>query len=473
MSVAVLIVEDEVTLAKNMRMFLDREGFETEAAYSGEEGLRQVEVFRPDVILLDYSLPKMTGLDVLEALGKTGVKAKVVMITGRGSTEVAVKAMKMGASDYLSKPIALSELRLVINRLVGDGKLENTISYYREKEARESGLARLIGGSPALTAIKGMIERLIRAEATLVEGAPPAVLITGETGTGKELAARALHFDGSRSKRPFVEVNCASIPAALLEAELFGYEKGAFTDAKQRKIGLVEAADGGTIFLDEIGEVDAAAQVKLLKLIEEKTVRRVGGLRENKVDIRVIAATNRNLEAMVRDGLFRSDLFFRLRIVQISMPPLRARDGDIVDLARRFLADLGARYGRPGMIFSPEAEKELLAYSWPGNVRELRNAIEQTIFMAPGTVVEPIHLTFCRTLETPIGTVANSAKITESGRDQFRETAPTLEQLEKRMVAEALHNTAGNVTRAAKLLGLSRDTLRYRMEKYGLTAPRM
>lgn len=306
-----------------------------------------------------------------------------------------------------------------------------------------------------------------------MEGAPPAVLITGETGTGKELAARALHFDGRRSKRPFVEVNCASIPAALLEAELFGYEKGAFTDAKQRKIGLVEAADGGTIFLDEIGEVDAAAQVKLLKLIEEKTVRRVGGLRENKVDIRVIAATNRNLEAMVRDGLFRSDLFFRLRIVQISMPPLRARDGDIVDLARRFLADLGARYGRPGMIFSPEAEKELLAYSWPGNVRELRNAIEQTIFMAPGTVVEPIHLTFCRTLETPIGTVANSAKITESGRDQFRETAPTLEQLEKRMVAEALHNTAGNVTRAAKLLGLSRDTLRYRMEKYGLTAPRM
>lgn len=471
MTLAVLIIDDEATLAKNMRTFLVREGYDVEVANTGEEGLQRIDVFEPDVVLLDYSLPKMTGLDVLTRLREAGTQAKVIMITGRGSIEVAVEAMKLGASDYLSKPIALAELKLVIDKMAGQGKLETALSYYREREAKESGLVRLIGNSPPMAALKHMLSRLIQAEKALLEGVPPAVLITGETGTGKELVARALHFDGARRVYPFIEVNCASIPGQLLEAELFGYEKGAFTDAKERKIGLAEAADGGTLFLDEIGEIEPAVQVKLLKLLEEKAVRRVGGLREKKINIRIVAATNRDLEKMVREGKFRSDLFFRLRIVHIGLPPLRSRGNDVLLLARRFLAEQGARYGKPSLHFSEAAEERLLDYSWPGNVRELRNAIEQTVLMASGHTVEPAHLVFCNTLTVTPESFATPFQVvnTVERPNTVANEPTTLEAVERKMLADALQRTAGNVTRAAKLLGISRDTLRYRMEKFSLS----
>jgi DNA-binding NtrC family response regulator len=322
-----------------------------------------------------------------------------------------------------------------------------------------------------MVATKEMIGRLIRAECALTDGEPPAVLITGETGTGKELVARALHYDGARRERPFVEINCASIPGPLLEAELFGYEKGAFTDARERKLGLAETADGGTLFLDEVAELEATMQAKLLKLLEDKTIRRVGGLREHKVDVRIIAATNQDLERMVRDGRFRSDLFFRLRIVHIGLPPLRVRGNDILLLAQRFLSLHSARYGKAPMRFSPQAEQQLLTYAWPGNVRELRNAIEQTVLMASADVVQPLHLPFCRTLAMPHYEVLAHAPAEPTALPVSAPEAQnfSLLEVERSLLAQALQRTAGNVTRAAKLLGLSRDTLRYRMGKYRIT----
>jgi two-component system response regulator AtoC len=473
MARAILIVEDETVLAKNMQTYLLREGFDVEVAATGEEALACVETFHPDVILLDYSLPNMNGLEVLNRLRQSECHAKVIMVTGQGSVESAVEAMKLGAYDYLTKPVALSELKLVIDRAAGTERLASALHYYHDKEARESGLAKLTGNSPPMMALKDTIRRLLDAEKRLLEGEPPAVLITGDTGTGKELVARALHFDGTRHDKPFIELNCASIPGALLEAELFGYEKGAFTDAKERKMGLVEAADGGTLFLDEIGEVEPSVQVKLLKLLEEKTVRRVGGLREQKVNIRVIAATNRNLEKMVHEGKFRSDLFFRLRIVYISLPPLRARQNDVLLLARRFLTQHGARYGKPMLRFTELAEKRLLEYSWPGNVRELRNAIEQAVLVAQGDVVEAESFAFCHTLDRSAAS-AKPAEARSSATEPPHAAVPdtmNLEEVERHMLSHALVKTAGNVTRAAKLLGLTRDMLRYRMEKYGILAP--
>jgi two-component system response regulator AtoC len=471
MARAVLIIEDERVLAKNLCAYLVRQGYEAEAVESGREGLARIESFHPDVVLLDYSLPDINGLEILAELQARQNRTKVIMMTGHGSVGIAVQAMKQGAYDYLSKPVSLGEIKLLLDKACGAERLESTLSYYRGREASESGLAKLLGTSPPMMAMKEMITRVIRAERALTDGELPAVLITGETGTGKELVARALHYEGLRRERPFVEINCASIPSPLLEAELFGYEKGAFTDARERKLGLTEMADGGTLFLDEVGELEAGIQAKLLKLLEDKTVRRIGGLREQKVNVRIVAATNQDLERMVRDGRFRSDLFFRLRIIHIGMPTLRARGNDILLLARRFLSLHGARYGKGQMRFSPEAEQQLLEYAWPGNVRELRNAIEQTVLMASTDVIEPLHLPFCHILATPRERDAEPRWASEQTGPSVPAHASenfSLQEVERALVAQALQRTAGNVTRAAKLLGLSRDTLRYRMEKYGI-----
>jgi two-component system response regulator AtoC len=332
------------------------------------------------------------------------------------------------------------------------------------------GLAGLIGDSPAMAELKSTIRQVLEAERRMAGGPLPAVLISGETGTGKELVARSLHYDGCRRDRPFVEVNCAAIPSHLLEAELFGHEKGAFTDAKERKLGLVESADGGTLFLDEIGEVDPGIQVKLLKLLEEKTIRRIGSVKERRVDLRIISATNRDLEQMVREGKFRSDLFFRLRIISIRVPPLRARGGDILLLARHFLDSHGRRYGKPGLRFSPEAERMLANYTWPGNVRELRNMLEQSVLLAPGGAVTPDHFTFCP------GLAPGQAGEERAGSPDIRGVAlpgpgVSLAEVEREMVARALDRSGWNVTRAARLLGISRDMMRYRIEKMGLVRP--
>jgi two-component system response regulator AtoC len=300
------------------------------------------------------------------------------------------------------------------------------------------------------------------------------VLIVGETGTGKELVARSMHFDGARATGPFVEINCASIPSHLLESELFGHEKGAFTDAKERRTGLVEAADGGTLFLDEIGEIDMSLQAKLLKLLEDKTVRRIGAVKERKVNLRIISATNRDLGSMVKQGTFRSDLYFRLRIIAIDVPSLRDRGDDILLLARHFLQSHGRRYGKPSLRFSPEAERQLMEYFWPGNVREMRNMLEQTVLLAPGDLIGTTQLALCPSLapeskyerEFKPGGGQPCMSIPKSNADMA-----DLAEMERTLVVKTLERTGWNVTKSAKLLGLSRDMMRYRIEKMGLTRP--
>jgi len=463
MANGVLIIEDETVLAKNIRLYLERSGFDVRTAESAEDGLQQIEEFRPDVVLLDYQLPGRNGLDFLAQLHRQDPGIPVIMLTGQASVDMAVEAMKLGAVDFLTKPLILGKLKLVIDKVLGAERTEKALAYYRDRENQGSGIARLLGESHPIRQLKDMVQRLLEAEAALGDDEPPAVLITGETGTGKEVLARAIHYDGPRKSGPFIELNCGSIPAQLLEAELFGHERGAFTDAKERKLGLVEAADGGTLFLDEIGDMDVALQVKLLKLLEEKSIRRLGSVRDQKVNVRIVAATHQPLEQLVSEGRFRSDLFFRLRIVQLSLPALRERGHDILLLARHFLAHQSGRYHKGPLRFSAEAEKAMLAYPWPGNVRELRNVIEQTVLMAIDPVIEPSHLPFCAVLG---GAMTGSTTIPTASSPV--ESDLTLEHAEREMLSQALNKTAWNVTHAARLLGVSRDTLRYRLDKHGL-----
>ncbi|MCG3113231.1 MAG: sigma-54 dependent transcriptional regulator [Candidatus Manganitrophus sp. SB1] len=462
MSYAILIIEDETTLAKNMKTYLERHEYEVRIAESAEEGFQQLETFKPDVILLDLQLPGMNGLEALSRIRDCDPQVKVVIITAHGNIETAVDAMKSGAYDFVNKPLVLAKLKVLLDKAVGQNRLEGTLSYYREKEAVESTFSALLGESPPMRSLKNQIEQIIESERKLTEGEPPAALITGETGAGKELVARALHYNGPRKNAPFIEVNCASIPTQLLEAELFGYERGAFTDAKERKIGLFQAADGGTLFLDEIAEIDISLQAKLLKALEDKVIRRLGNLREQKVDVRIITATNQSLEEAVRQGRFRRDLFFRLRIIHLELPPLRSRGSDILLLAKHFLKIQSRRYGKQEMAFSPEAEKALLNYSWPGNVRELRNMIEQTVLLSRQETIEPDQLALLPGLVK-----INRDQDKEGGRRLLlpREGV-SLEDVERDLVLQALEQTSWNVTHAAKLLGLTRDTLRYRMDKY-------
>jgi DNA-binding NtrC family response regulator len=320
-------------------------------------------------------------------------------------------------------------------------------------------LEKLLGKCALMRDLRASIRKVVNGDERLRDGDLPAVLVTGETGAGKELVARALHFGGPRREKPFVEINCASIPAQLLESELFGYERGAFTDAKSRKLGLVETADGGTLFLDEIGDMDLALQAKLLRLLESRSVRRLGGLRDESVNIRIIAATHRPLGSLVTEGRFRADLFFRLRTIHLAIPALRDRGEDVVLLAEHYLAVHAQRYGREGMTLSAAARSALLNHGWPGNVRELRNVIEQAVLMSSDPVVEWVDLDW------------TAAAGTASTINQGAAPPLTLEQVECETVQRALGSSRWNVSRAARSLGISRDALRYRIEKYGLAVP--
>jgi DNA-binding NtrC family response regulator len=463
MTRAVLIIEDELVLSKNIKIYLERHEYEAVAVHSGEEGIEKLEAFLPDVVVLDYSLPNMNGLEVLSRLRGKLPDIKVIMITGNATVEVAVQAMKAGAYDYLAKPVVLSELKLLVDRALGQERVEKTLNYIQARQASGCQLKNLLGESAPMLELKQRIRRLNAAEEALADNDLPAVLITGETGTGKEVVARAVHFSGPRKAQPFIELNCATLPAHLIEAELFGYERGAFTDARERKYGLVEAAEGGTLFLDEIGELDLATQSKLLKVLEEKKVRRLGGLRESRINFRIIAATNQDLQRRVHEGKFRSDLYYRLKTVHLALPPLRARDGDIMLLANAFLATHGTRYRKPTLHFTPQAEKRLLAWHWPGNVRELRNMLEQIVLMAEGNAIRAEDILFPAAASADEMVAEDNLPATDANGKTLN-----LEGMERQFLVTALEKSRWNVTQAAKLLGLSRDTLRYRMEKYSL-----
>ncbi len=455
---AILIVEDEPTLAKNMRRYLDGAGFDARVAATGETALKELEAFKPDIVLLDYRLPDTDGLQLLDHIRTLDRGIRVIMITGEGNVQLAVNAMKAGAYDYLAKPIVLKELKLQLEKIVSQSRLEGNLEYYRGQQAGMSGIDKMIGESAPMQQLKQQIRQLLDAELNLVEGIPASVLITGETGSGKELVARAFHFDGARREGPFIELNCSAIPAHLLEAELFGYERGAFTDARERKIGLVEAADGGTLFLDEIGEMDMALQSKLLKLLEDRSLRRLGSLHDRKVNVRILAATNRDLEKMIAEGRFRSDLYYRLRVVQVAIPPLRDRGDDILLLARHLLDRHATRYRKGKIEITGAAQQAMLDYHWPGNVRELANVMEQIVLTTNDGRLDREQLPLIQfRLDGGAGTEA-----TKIGEDL------NIADMEKRLLLTALERSQGNVTRAAKLLGMSRDTLRYRMEKYSI-----
>ncbi len=460
MTAGVLIVEDEATLARNIQRFLQREEFEVRTAGTLKEGWREFEGFGPDVVLLDLALPDGNGLDLLGRIRGRDPLAKVIILTGHGSVQTAVDAMKAGAWDYLSKPVALGELKLLLDKAMGQERLEETLSYYRGREARGSGLGAILGASPAIDSLRAQITRLIEAERAMAPGdPPPAVLIRGETGSGKELVARALHYDGRRAAAPFIELNCSALPAQLVEGELFGAERGAYTDAREKRIGLVEAAHGGTLFLDEIGDLEPAVQVKLLKVLEDRTVRRLGAVRERRVDVRFVAATHRPLEELVREGRFRADLYYRLSVIRLEVPPLRARAEDAVLLAGHFLAAHGRRYGKPGLALDEAARSAIRRHPWPGNVRELRNAMEQAALSAgPDGVVRPGNLALA-----PLQAALPAAAPQPAGAEP-----QTLPRMERDSLVRALERTGGNVSRAARELGISRDTMRYRMAKHGL-----
>ncbi|MGE0221788.1 MAG: sigma-54-dependent transcriptional regulator [Acetobacteraceae bacterium] len=459
MSATILIVEDESLLARNMARFLDRRGHDSTIAMTVKQGIARYEELHPDIVLIDYNLPDGNGIAVIQHIREQDRATKLVMITAHGSVQVAVEAMKSGADDYLTKPVSLEELGILVERLVSRGQVEDSLAYYRRKDEDRSGLDRIIGTSPEIMAVKRRIAQVVAMEARQVSGTPPAVLVTGETGTGKELIARALHFDGPRRSAPFIEVNCAALPENLLESELFGHEKGAFTDARERRIGLIQSADRGTLFLDEMGEMPLVAQAKLLKVLEDGKVRPVGGTRERTVDVRFVAATNVAIEERVRNGEFRADLYYRLGGVSISVPPLRAREDDVILLAEHFLGEHRRRYGRPDLKLDPTAITALRRHPWAGNVRELRNTMEQAALLTVGDRIRSADLT----LREPPWLAGSSPEASAAP-----DGTATLASIERELIIAALNRVSGNVTLAAKELGISRDTLRYRMEKHRL-----
>jgi two-component system response regulator AtoC len=459
MSCAVLVVEDEAALAKNIAKFLGGRDFDVRSVASGEDALRELESFRPDAILLDFNLPGMNGIQAIGRVRAIDSNVKIVMMTGHASVELAVEAMKAGAYDFVTKPVSLSKLRLMLEKLASEERQSEALAYYRSRDARASGLDKLIGQCEAMKQLRDSIAKVIAGDEMLRDGSPPAVLVTGETGTGKELVARALHFEGPRRDEPFVEINCSSIPAPLLESELFGHERGAFTDAKSRKLGLVETAERGTLFLDEIGDMELALQVKLLRLLEDRSVRRLGGLRDQKVNVRIVAATHRDLDALVAEGRFRADLFFRIRMIHLAIPVLHDRGEDILLLADHYLALHAKRYGREGLMLAPEVRRALLRHRWPGNVRELRNVMEQAVLMAAGPVLESVDLDWLPAAGK--GPPAIPSPV----------AALNLEQVERETLLKALESCRWNVSQAARILGITRDALRYRIEKHGLSVP--
>ena len=478
MANTILIVDDDSQLADNIRLYLERYGWETHVEYSAEAGLKKLKTLHPDILLTDHMMPGITGLDLIKAVQKIDPQLKIVMLTGEGSLQVAIDAMKAGASDYLAKPVSLAELKVVLDKTLGQAQIEKTLSVYQRSQSRGASLEAIIGESAPTTAVKTKVRQILAAEKQISGGELPSILINGETGTGKELLARALHFDGARKDKPFIEINCASLPTNLLESELFGHEKGAFTDAKESRVGLAEAADGGTLFLDEIGEIDLALQAKLLTLLEQKTVRRIGSVRERKVNIRIISATNQDLEKMVRDGRFRSDLYFRLRVITLSTAPLRTTGQDILRIAEFYLQLHARHYGKENLYFTPAAEQLLLDYTWPGNVRELRNTLEQTVLLTGEQSIDADQISISSGLTNNSRAVSDrrSTLLGVTTRPQFMEKVTTAisdnnQDLLKKTLEKTLEKTGWNVSKSAKLLGLTRDMMRYRIEKYGLYAP--
>jgi DNA-binding NtrC family response regulator len=455
----VLIVDDERTLARSIKAFLIESGYEAEVAPDAEQALGMLETLRPDVVFSDLRLPGRNGIELLRRIRDFDPSIAVIIMTAYGTIEGAVEAVKLGAFDYLKKPVDLEELKLLADRAREHSQLQLELSYHRRRAASDVPFGAVLGDSPAMRAVLEQARQIAALDET------PPVLIIGETGTGKGLVARTIHAGSRRSSRPFIEVNCTALPATLMEAELFGHERGAFTDAKESRMGLFEAAEGGFLFLDEVGDVELSLQGKLLKAVEERTVRRVGGIRDRKIDVRILAATNRDLERESQRERFRRDLYFRLAVILLRLPPLRERGKDVLALAEHFLRRFNAKYGRQVERLDPRTRDLLLAYPWPGNVRELSHVIERAVLWSKGPMLDVEHLA----LEVPVEPAEPTAA-TSSALPDTHPAGTDLEQWERTLIEQALRDSDGNQTRAAQRLGISRDTLRYRLKKYGIQA---
>jgi len=452
----ILVVDDEKLIRWSVSERLQRDGYEVLSAESGEQALEIVSASPPDLVLLDVRLPGIDGVQTLQRALAVHPDLAVLMMSAHSTVDIAVEAMKHGAIDFLVKPFPFQALDAAVERAIATARTRHQIAEISaEKGKGGAALEALVGGSAMMEQLRSMIARLAGSDTT-------TVLIEGESGVGKEVVARAIHFQSGRAERPILQVNCAALPEPLLESELFGHERGAFTDAHSQKRGLFETAGGGSVMLDEIGDLPPGGQAKLLRLLENKTFRRVGGVQELKADVRVIAATNVNLEERVSAGRFRADLFFRLNVVRIVVPALRDHLEDVPGLAAHFIGRFNQEMNRQVRGVAAAAMEVLKAYRWPGNVRELRNVIERAFILHAGAdEIRPEHL-------TPELRQATPAKRTEKLVPRITEEGLVLDDVERKLIAEAMERASGNQSKAARLLGVSRDTLRYRLKKHGM-----
>ena len=454
MSARILVVDDEKLIRWSLRERLTAEGYDVAEAADGAAARQLVETDSFALALLDLRLPDTDGITLFKDIRAVQPDVPVIIITAYSTVETAVEALKCGAADYITKPFDMDELALAVERALRTHALETRVSSEVSAQKARFGLGNIIARSPQMLEIKDLIGRIAQSETS-------TVLLLGESGTGKDMVARAIHYESKRVDQPFVDITCTALPETLLESELFGYEKGAFTDAKTRKKGLFEVADGGTVFLDEIGDMTTGLQTKLLRVLEDKRFKRVGGTVDVAPDVRVIAATNRDLDEALHQGRFRDDLYYRLSTVPIVLPPLRERSGDVPLLANHFLTVYNSEFHRDLKGFSDKAMRRIRTYDWPGNVRELRNAIERAVLLASGEELDEDDIVLGRSA---------FRNVSRASRDLVKlpDHGCKLHDLERDLLRQALERTHGNRTRAAELLGLTRDQVRYKVAKYEL-----
>jgi DNA-binding NtrC family response regulator len=450
----ILVVDDEYLIRWTLQQNLEKEGFEVLLAETGEEALNKVKEEAPDLILLDIKLPGMDGYEVLKRTLKIDQGIVPIMITAFDDVEKVVRAMKMGAFDYVTKPFDLNKVRLSIQKALEASQLKREVRHLRRTQRSWYGFENVVAVSQTMKRVLQVAEKIAQSDAA-------TILVQGDSGTGKEVIAHAIHDWSKRESMPFITVNCANFPEQMLENELCGHEKGAFTDAKEVKKGLLEVADGGTLFLDEIGDMHSNLQGKILRLVEQRTFRRIGGIKDIHVDVRIITATNKDLLRLKEEGKFRDDLFYRINVTSIKIPPLRERPEDILPLSKYFLQKYNEEFHKNVQTISKGVEDFLRGYDWPGNVRELKNMIERAMILGEGDTLLMEHLPI-----EILGQASKQGGVIEGIR--IPQEGISLEKVEEALVRQALKMTNGNQTRAAKLLDISRDALRYRLQKFGI-----
>jgi DNA-binding NtrC family response regulator len=457
MKPSLLIVDDDEIMRETLSDVLRKRGYDIISVGSGNGALSMIKKNLIDLILLDMKLPDVDGLEVLKKIKEFDTEILVIMMTAYSDVQTAVSSMKSGAYDYINKPFELEELRLLIEKGLETKSLINEVRRLRRQHKEKYQNNHIYGVSPQIHYVRELIGMISKTHKT-------SVLIQGESGTGKELAANAIHYNSHRSDKPMMKINCSAIPDTLLESELFGYEKGAFTDAKNTKKGLFELADGGTVFLDEIGDMNPFLQSKILRVLENQTFMRVGGEREIKVDVRIIAATNKDLEFLVKEGFFRKDLYYRLKVIVVEMPPLRDRVEDILMLSNLFIEESNKEYNKNIKGVSDEGKKMMIQYSWPGNVRELKNVIERAMILTDQEYITPKHLPFEMKQVERLTHADTGHELMEIANDM------SLENMEKMHLSKVLKKLEWNKSKASKLLGISRATLRAKIKRYSIEA---